>query len=401
MPLEPVLTPRATGDVRLLHTSDWHLGRTLHATSLIEYQREFLSWLVAAAVDHEVDAVLVAGDIYDRAVPPGDAVRLLDDALAAFAAAEVPVVISNGNHDSAVRLGFGASLAAAAKVYLRTRLDELTEPVIVGHTGVYAIPYLLPDAVMGELGVTERSHAAVLGAAVQRIQEDAAARGLARTVVMAHAFVTGAAPSDSERDITVGGIGDVAASIFDGVDYVALGHLHGAQQVAAGVRYSGSPLPFSFSERHHRKSVALVDVPAAGPVSVQLLATPVPHPMHEVTGTLEEILALEPGPPADAWLRAVLTDVVRPMAPMERLRERWPYALDLQHLPAAEQTASADDLARLRQTTDPVEVCAHFVEWVDSTYPDGRQRDELVDVVETVRNAEALSDRVILDGRGA
>ena len=378
--------------MRLLHTSDWHLGRTLYSQSLIEHQRAFLSWLVAAAVEHEVDAVLVAGDIYDRAVPPSDAVRLLDDALAQFAAAGVPVILSNGNHDSAVRLGFGASLAAAAKIFLRTRLADLADPVVFGDLGVYAIPYLLPDAVMAELGV-ERSHSAVLGAAMQRIHGDAAARGLTRTVVLAHAFVTGGTPSDSERDITVGGISDVPVAVFDGVSYAALGHLHGAQRVTDSVRYSGSPLPFSFSERNHRKSVAIVDIDAAGAVGVQLLPTPVAHPMHEVVGTLDEVLALEPGPPADAWLRVLLTDAVRPAAPMERLRERWPNTLVIEHRPAVEQTESADDLDRLRQTTDPVEVCAHFVEWVDSTYPDGRQRDELVDVVETVRNAEAFSDR--------
>ena len=397
MPLDAVISPRppGPGGVRLLHTSDWHLGRTLHATSLIEHQRAFLTWLIAAAVEHEVDAVLVAGDVYDRAVPPSDAVALLDEALAGFAAAGVPVVISSGNHDSAVRLGFGARLASAAKVFLRTTLADVTEPVVFGDLGVYAIPYLLPDAVTVELGV-ERSHSAVLRACVERIQADAAERGLARTVVLAHAFVTGAEPSDSERDITVGGIGDVSASLFAGASYVALGHLHGAQQVAPGVRYSGSPLPFSFSERTHRKSVAIVDVDAAGAAEVQLLGAPIAHPMAELAGTLDEVLATQPGPPADAWLKVVLTDVVRPVAPMERLRERWPNTLVIEHRLVVARTEAAEDLARLRQTTDPVEVCAHFVEWVDSTYPDQHQRDELVDVVETVRNALASVDRQVI-----
>jgi exonuclease SbcD len=397
VPAELIISPRPVGlgGVRLLHTSDWHLGRTLHGTSLIEHQRAFVSWLIEAATTHEVDAVLVAGDVYDRAVPPSDAVALLDEALAGFAAAGVPVIISSGNHDSAVRLGFGASLAAAAKVYLRTKLADVAEPVVFGDLGVYAIPYMLPDAVMADLGV-ERSHTAVLRAVVARIHEDAAARGLTRTVAIAHAFVTGAEPSESERDITVGGIGDVPVSIFDGLNYVGLGHLHGAQQVAPGVRYSGSPLPFSFSERNHRKSVAIVDVDAVGQVDVQLLTTPVAHPMVELSGALDELLALAPGPPVDAWLKVVLTDVSRPAAPMERLRERWPNTLVMEHRPEVELTETATDLARLRQAADPVEVCSHFVEWVDSTYPDGRQRDELIDVVETVRNAESSIDRQIV-----
>jgi exonuclease SbcD len=372
---------------RLLHTSDWHLGRTLHGISLIEHQREFLSWLVEEALRQRVDAVLVAGDVYDRAVPPSDAVRLLDTALADFARAGIPVVISSGNHDSAVRLGFGATLASAAKVYLRTRLADLTDPVVLAGVGVYAIPYLLPDAVMAELG-SDRSHAGVLRAAVARIKADAATRGLERIVVLAHAFVIGGAVSDSERDISVGGIGDVPAAIFDGINYVALGHLHGAQQVAPGVRYCGSPLTFSFSEKNHHKSVTVVDIDAAGLVEVELVPTPVPHPMLEIQGTLGELLALTPGPPPDAWLKVVLTDLQRPAAPMEQLRERWPHTVILDHRPPIEQSNAVEDIARLRQVSDPVEVCSLFVEWVDSTYPDGRQRDELSSVVAMVRDSE-------------
>src|SRR6185437_947677 len=134
--------------MKLLHTSDWHLGRTLHGASLIEHQRQFLSWLVAVAVRERVDAVLVAGDVYDRAVPSTDAVRLLDDVLAALAASGVPVVLTSGNHDSAIRLGFGRSLSRAAGVHFRTDLSALTDPVLLGDAAgpvaVYGVPFLLP-----------------------------------------------------------------------------------------------------------------------------------------------------------------------------------------------------------------------------------------------------------------
>jgi exonuclease SbcD len=203
--------------------------------------------------------------------------------------------------------------------------------------------------------------------------------------------VTGGAETESERDIRVGGIGDVPASVFAGLTYAALGHLHGAQQVAPNARYAGSPMPFSFSERNHRKSVALVDVADDGAVSVELLATPVTRPMAELRGHLDELLAAAEGPPADAWLRVILTDPARPSAPMERLRERWPHTLVLDFQPDVEPVAAADDLARLRQQHDPVEVCALFVEWVDSTLPDRRQRDELAAAVEAARQAEAES----------
>jgi exonuclease SbcD len=373
--------------VRLLHTSDWHLGRTLHGAALLEHQAAFLRWLCDSAVERRVDAVVVAGDVYDRAVPPPDAVRLLDDALSRLASAGVAVLITSGNHDSAVRLGFGARLAESAGVHLRTRLDDLCSPLVVDGVGVYGIPYLLPDAVMAELGAA-RSHESVLQAAVDRVLADARSRRLERVVVASHAFVTGGVRCESERDVSVGGIGDAPASVFAGVDYAALGHLHGAQQIATNVRYCGSPLPFSFSERFQRKSVDLVEIGVDG-VRVESLPVPVPRPMVELRGRIDELLADPAAAPRDAWVKVVLTDPARPSAPMERLREVWPHTLVLDFRPDVQQRDDVSDLARLREAQDPVEICALFVEWVDSTYPDRHSTDELREAVEVVRRLEA------------
>ena len=220
--------------MRLIHTSDWHLGRTLHGENLLPYQDSFLRWLLDESVRQRAGAVVVAGDIYDRAVPPLDAVRLLDAALLRFAQARIPVILISGNHDSAVRLGFGAGLSEAAGIHLRTSVTDLARPVLLadedGPVAVYGIPYLLPDAVMADLGVQARTHEAVLAEAARLIRADAASRGVARTVVAAHAFVTGGQPAESERDIRVGGVADVPAAVFAGFSYVALGHLHGAQR---------------------------------------------------------------------------------------------------------------------------------------------------------------------------
>ena len=357
---------------------------------MLEHQRAFLDWMVELAVERQVDAVLVAGDVYDRAVPPTDAVRLLDEALSAFARAAVDVVITSGNHDSSIRLGFGASLAERAGVHLRTDLSSLTDPVLIGDLAIYGIPYLLPDAVMTDLAA-DRSHTSVLSAAVRRIKDDAAARGVSEIVVLAHAFVTGGVECESERDIRVGGIGDVPAAVFQGITYTALGHLHGAQQIGPGIRYAGSPLPYSFSERNQRKSVALIAVDAGGAVATELVPTPVPRPMAQLCGRLDDLLADPAGPPEDAWLRVVLTDPTRPAAPMERLRERWPHTLVLDFQPDVEPVDAAADLVRVRAQKDPVEVCALFVEWVDSTLPDRHQRDALSAAVEAVRAAEEIA----------
>jgi DNA repair protein SbcD/Mre11 len=387
--------------MRLIHTSDWHLGRTLHGESLLEHQSVFLDWLLGQATGHRVDAVVVAGDVYERAVPPTDAVALLDHTLVRFFRAGIPVVLTSGNHDSAVRLGFASGLSEAAGIHLRTRVEDIARPVIIrdehGEVGIYGIPYLLPDAVMAELGA-ERSHASVLAAACERIRADAAARGLRRTVVIAHALVTGGQVSESERDIRVGGIGDAPARVLAGCSYLALGHLHGQQRVDAGgttsARYSGSPLAFSFSERGHRKSVTLADIAGDGTVVTELLPTPVPRPLREVRGRLDELLARADGDLADlagAWVKAVLTDQARPVAPMERLRERWPHTIALDFQPEGGLTGPDADLARLAEAVDPVEICGLFVDFVAGAPPDEAQLAVLRQAVEAARRGEVAA----------
>ena len=400
--------------MRLIHTSDWHLGRTLHGESLLEHQATFLDWLLDQAVTHQADAVVVAGDIYDRAVPPQDAVELLDKTLAGFAGARIPMVLTSGNHDSAIRLGFGSALTEQAGIHLRTSVADITRPVIVtdahGETGIYGIPYLLPDAVMDELGV-ERSHASVLAAAAARIREDAARRGLSRTVVLAHAFVTNAEPSESERDIRVGGIGDAPAAVLAGCSYLALGHLHGQQEVpvpksSTKARYSGSPLAFSFSE-NQVKSVTLAEIDGAGTAATKLLPAPVPRPLRQVRGRLADLLARASTDLADlagAWVKVVLTDQVRPAAPMERLREKWPHTIALDFAPEGGLTGADADLARLAETKDPVDICGSFVEYVAGAPADKAQRAVLREVVEAALHAsddpsEAGADRGVPHAR--
>jgi len=393
--LPPDRSARAA--MRLIHTSDWHLGRTLHGENLLRHAEAFVDWLLAEAERLQVDAVLVAGDVYDRAVPPVDAVRLLDRALLGFARAGIPMIITSGNHDSAVRLGFGSGLSEAAGIHLRTSLADASRPVLLsdaaGPVAIYGIPYLLPDAVMAELDCA-RSHEAVLTAVSARIRADARSRGIDRTVVLAHAFVTGARATESERDIRVGGVADVPAGVFDGFSYVALGHLHGQQDVGPAVRYSGSPLAFSFGERNHAKSVTLAELGGTGQVTVTKLATPVPRPLREVRGRLDDLLARagrDLAELAGAWVKVVLTDPARPAAPMERLREKWPHTLVLDFDPDGGLPGAGADLERLAATTDPAEICALFVEFTSGGSPDDAQRAVLRAAVEAAQHAEVAA----------
>jgi exonuclease SbcD len=254
---------------RVLHTSDWHLGRALHEECLLEDQAWALDRLVALAKDVRPDALVVAGDVYDRAVPPAGAVELLDDVLTRLAGLGVPVVAIAGNHDSAERLSFGARLLAARGVHLRGGLDRAAEPIEIAGKGlVFAVPFVDPHVVRGLEGDEAlRGHAAATERVLARVRAAAAARDLP-TVLAAHAFVQGAAQTpDSERPIVVGAAGSVAPETVGGFDYVALGHLHAPQEVSEGVRYSGSLLKYSFSEAEHEKGVVLAEVERGGAIA--------------------------------------------------------------------------------------------------------------------------------------
>ncbi len=346
--------------MRFLHTADWHLGRAFHGESLLPAQSTAIDHMVEVARESAVDAVLVAGDVYDRALPPVDAIRLANEALVRLS--EIcPVVVISGNHDSAPRLGFGSALFDRAGVHVRTVPGTCGIPVEIGTTCVYAIPYLEPDVTRAELGCEERSHAAVVAAAMGRIRSDLAGRPSGtRSIVVAHAFVAGAAESDSERGLSVGGAACVPPATFADVDYVALGHLHGPQKVGHNGRYAGSPLAFSFSEATHRKSLAVVDLGGTHP-RVELVESPVSRRLVTLRGTLDELLA----DPAhreheDAWVQATLTDPMRPADAMARLRSRFPHAVVLECDPQGEHVTTgryADPLRGL----DDAELVAAFV----------------------------------------
>jgi DNA repair protein SbcD/Mre11 len=361
--------------MRILHTSDWHLGRSFHREGLLDAQSAYIDHLVETVRSERVDAVLVSGDVYDRALPPVDAVELANDALERLIATGVRVVISSGNHDSAQRLGFASDLIDAAGVHLRTDPGRLDEPVLLddddGTVGVYAIPYLEPDLVRRVLAVAERSHQAVLGAAMSRVRADRARRGLGRALVMAHAFVTGATASQSERDISVGGVAHVGRDTFDGVDYAALGHLHGRHTLSEAVRYSGSPLAYSFSEAGHRKGSWLVELDVSGLGAVTFVEAPVPRALATLRGTIDELLADPRLAHAErCWVQATLTDARRPRDAMERLRARFPHCLAIMFEPEGtriSETASMRD--RVVGRTD-AEILAHFFDDVRGSRPD-------------------------------
>ncbi|MBK3564978.1 exonuclease SbcCD subunit D [Streptomyces sp. MBT62] len=377
--------------MKLLHTSDWHLGRAFHRVNMLGAQADFVTHLVATVREHAVDAVVVSGDVYDRAVPPLAAVELFDDTLHRLADLGVPTVMISGNHDSARRLGVGAGLIDRAGIYLRTEPSACGTPVVIpdafGDVAFYGLPYLEPALVKAEFGVEKAGHEAVLAAAMERVRADLAGRPTGtRSVVLVHAFVTGGEVSDSERDITVGGVAAVPAGVFDGVDYVALGHLHGSQAITGRVRYSGSPLPYSFSEADHRKSMWLVDLDADGTVTAERVDCPVERELARIRGALEDLLDdPELARHEEAWVEATLTDPVRPADPMARLTERFPHTLSLVFDPERSPDDPDVSYARRLAGRSDQEIADDFVAHVRGAGPDDAEQTVLQEAFDAVR----------------
>lgn len=373
---------------------------------MLDAQRDFVGQLVRTVTEHGVDVVLVAGDVYDRALPGVDVVRLLDDALVRLTAAGAQVVLTSGNHDSAIRLGFASSLLERGGVHLRTRIESLDQPLLLplddapdGHAAeavlaIYGIPWLEPRLVAEQLGVDTASHFEVTRAATALIREDIERRSASaavHSVVLAHTFASGGISSDSERDLSIGGVGAVPLDLFDGFSYTALGHLHGRQTLSPQVRYSGSPLAYSFSEATHRKGGWLVEVGVEGVSSVQEVLWEAPRALAVLRGPLEDLLGLPEHQWAEAaYCQVTLTDAQRPARAMERLRSRFPDTLVLGFDPEGGTAAAASSYSsRLAEAPDDLSVCCGFLEHVRGRVPDDAEKAALADALENVRLLEA------------
>ncbi|MBB5597457.1 exonuclease SbcCD subunit D [Neomicrococcus lactis] len=359
--------------MRFLHTSDWHLGRSFHGVDVIDHQRDVVQQVSKIIAEHHVDALLISGDVYDRALPAVAVVEMFNEALGLLMDAGIPIIISSGNHDSAVRLGFGARAFEHANVHIRANVADLDRPVVIPGEDfdavVYALPYLEPRLVADALGVETSGHEPIIQAALSRVRSNLESRrsGTDRPqipLVMSHVFAAGGAPSESERELSVGGLDKVPHAVFSDFAYTALGHLHGRQTLAPNVRYSGSPLAYSFSEANHRKGAWLVDVDATGLVEVTEVDFAQPRALKTVKGTIDDLLHdAQFASAEDAWVQVTVTDVDQPQRGMDRLRERFPGILVYRWEPSEkrEQRRYAE---RVKPQASPEEVCGEFFEHV-------------------------------------
>lgn len=388
--------------MRILHTSDWHIGRTFHGNSTMDALSEVLGALTEQVRQHAVDVVIVAGDVFDSATPSAAAYTLLGDALVSLHDTGARVIVTSGNHDSAARLGFQARL-------LREGIHVLTDPLAVGEpvtvadvdgpVHFFGIPYLEPAIVRqhwpdgDSSGRQLRTQAQTMAHAMDLVR-DGMREHEGRSVAIAHCFAAGVdATAGLEREVRQGGLDVVPVGVFDGPDYVALGHIHGRQQVSERVRYAGAPLHYSFGEQHKPRGSWLVDLEADGLAGVEWLELPVPRRLVTLTGSLDEILSPEMvAAHAEDWVCAIYTDAVAQAEPMRRLRESYAHCAVVQHQPQTiAETDERSYVQRLRAAFTDADRIEAFLEHVRAGHGSTEAEDELIRAVldERVR-AEAL-----------
>ncbi len=383
--------------MRILHTADWHLGRSLGEHRLLSDQQAFLAWLVSVVADAQIDLVIVAGDVFDRAVPPVEAVEVFGESLVELRGAGADVVAIAGNHDGAARLAAFAPLTDLAGVFLRGGYRNPGEVVVRScreqAVAIVAVPYLdpllAPPGFVDPASGHRTNHEGVL-ATWMNAARAALPAGLP-SIAVAHAFVAGALPSDSERELAVGSAGRVSAPILEGFDYVALGHLHRPQTVGgrAAMRYSGSPLAYGFAEVDP-KHVVIADV-GAGRCDVEVVPVPVGRRVATVRGRFADFLS---DPDYDdlrsAFLRVELTDLAPVPDARRQLEARFPFLVEIVRVGAAARPDLGIRTGPLAPPT-PFELTTWFWADVVGETADGAVNDVFVEAISDVLAARSSS----------
>jgi exonuclease SbcD len=322
--------------MKFIHTSDWHLGRQFHNVSLIEDQRAVLTQLIEVIKHHDIDAVIIAGDIYDRSVPPTAAIELLNQVVNQICQdLKTPVIMIPGNHDGAQRLGFAAQQMAESGLFIISNYQQMASPVVLyseraGAVAFYGVPYSDPEMVRDYYQTNVSSHDELHQFLCDRLITDW--DDTQHHVLISHCFVDGAFESESERPLSIGGSDRVDSRHFAPFDYVALGHLHQPQKKTHDyIRYSGSLMQYSFSEQHHRKGVTLVEFGPDGFESATTLELKAPHQMRIIEGEMASIIEQAASDPhCNDYLLIRLTDRHAILDPMTKLRQVYPNVLHIE-----------------------------------------------------------------------
>lgn len=384
--------------MKLIHLSDLHLGKRLSEFSLIEDQAYILTKILNVIDEERPDAVLIAGDVYDKSVPSAEAVELFDDFLVRLAGRSwhgrrPQIFVISGNHDSPERLAFGGRLMDASGVHLSPVYSGHVAPFTLedgyGKVNVYMLPFVKPGHVRRFFPDRKiESYTDALAAAIGDMHPDFTERN----ILIAHQFVTGAELSESE-EVSVGGLDNVDVSVFDGFDYVALGHIHGPQNLAsARVRYCGTPLKYSFSEARHEKSVTIVELGAKGTLALRTAALVPKRDMAELRGRYEELMSrsfYENTAYPEAYVHITLTDEEDVPEALARLRVVYPNLMKLDYDNRRTRTMAQIDGTDEAEKKSPLELFSEFYEKQNGTRPSEEQEALLTKLIESIWEEQA------------
>lgn len=351
--------------MKLIHLSDLHIGKRVNEFSMIEDQKYILTKILNIINDESPDAVIIAGDIYDKAVPPAEAVQIFDDFLFELTKLKLSIFIISGNHDSPERIAFGSRIMDALNVYISPVYNGKIMPITVkdeyGDINVYMLPFIKPAHVRRYF---ENEEISTYNDALRVVIDSMNVDTSKRNVLVTHQFVTGAKTSESE-DISVGGTDNVDADIFDRFDYVALGHLHAPQKILREtVRYCGTPLKYSFSEEKHNKSVTVVELYEKASVKIRTVPLIPLHDMRTVKGKYDDIInrSFYEGTNTDDYIRVVLTDENDIPNAIGKLRSVYSNIMKLEYDNKRTQTTGSASLTQNVESKSPLDLFSEFYE---------------------------------------
>ncbi|SIS37265.1 exonuclease SbcCD subunit D [Salimicrobium flavidum] len=378
--------------MKIIHTADWHLGKIIHKKHLTEDQAEVIAKFIDICDEEQPDAVIIAGDLYDRSIPPKEAVHVLNDALLQLSERNIPVLMISGNHDSSDRLAFGASLFELGDIHLHTHLQTNREPVVLhderGAVHFHLIPYIEPAEAQAVFEKNITSHQE----AYEAIVEDIEARfdmKKERHVLVGHAFIQGGMESDSEERLTMmGGTPYIGAELLQDFSYVALGHLHQPQQVGSPhIRYSGSLLKYSFSEVNHRKSVTIVELEE----DIETRKVPlVPEvDLEAVEGYFKDLMNGNAASNPRNYLNVRLLDSGEILDPVGQLRNVYPNILHLERK-GVSGSFQEEEIEKVRQKRNksPIEILTDYYELVKEERLSEEKKEILQRTIEETRQSE-------------
>ena len=380
--------------LKFIHTADWHLGKLVHGVYMTEIQREVLEQFVAIVAEEKPDAVVIAGDLYDRSVPPTDAVELLDEILFKInVELKTPVVAIAGNHDSAERLSFGSSWYKHSHFYLSGKLSKSFKPIQIAGVNFFLVPYAEPGVVRQLLGDDSiHSHQDAMKAILGKMEDSINSNE--PNVLVGHAFVLGGQTSDSERVLSVGGSGCVGAELFEPFSYTALGHLHSPDAIRHNkVKYSGSLLKYSFSEAKQNKSISIIEMDEKGDFTHRYRSLTPKHDMRELEGHLEELLDpyFYEKERIDDYLKITLLDEGALIDPINKLRQIYPNVLHLERKIDITDLKKKQSFNSLRsEKKSEIELFEQFYSEMTTSEFTGEKREVMTDIIGKVlkeRNA--------------